>query len=81
MNAAQFCAEYARETESGRITFTKRKVFQFIKIYTYFDTEDFTEENIKRLRMYMVDLYGIGFKYQNREDNPVEKIELPKFVI
>lgn len=82
MDAYQFCAEYGNELQSGRITFRLPVVKTFIKTYTYLEFDDFTDENIKRLRLYMIDLYNNGLSsYSRREENPADKIELPSFVI
>lgn len=81
MNASQFCQIHANETLSGRITFTKRSAFEFIKTYTYYDPSDFSNEMLKRLRWYMVELNYDGFRNHNRTDMPAEKIELSDFIL
>ena len=82
MNAPQYCLEHSKELLSGRITFSKSVTNKFIKTYTYLDVEDFSEEMYKRLRLHMVDLYARGFESYNRDKElPVEKIELPNFVL
>jgi hypothetical protein len=80
MDAYQFCAEYAHETTSGKISFTLNVVNRFINIYTYFTPEYFNKENIKRLRMIMIDYYNEGLSNTRINDLPAEKIELPKFI-
>jgi len=82
MDHMQFCAEYANETASGRIVFSKRVVYNFINTYTYFTPDYFTSEMIKRLRMVMIDYYNQGVYLARiiKEDLDAEKIELPKFV-
>lgn len=82
MNACQYCVEHSKELLSGRITFSKPVTNRFINLYTYFEVSDFNPEMYKRLRLHMVDLYERGFRSENRrEDLPIEKIELPKFVL
>lgn len=81
MDAYQFCAEYAHETHSGRISFSMPVVTKFIIIYTHFTPEYFNKENIKRLRMVMIDYYNEGLSTALKcGNNPAEKIELPKFI-
>lgn len=82
MNAEQFCAEYGHECKNGRISFSKRIVDKFITIYTHLTPNDFNKEMRKRLIIsVMIDMHKSGYSiYQNREDHPIEKIELPKFI-
>jgi len=82
MNAAQYCLEHSKECLNGRISFTKPVVDKFINLYTYLEVSDFDEEMYKRLRLFMIDLYNDGYSVNNRgADLPVEKIELPNFVL
>ncbi len=81
MNAQQFCGEYARESDSGRITFTTATVNKFIKVYTCFNPEDFSKEQIKRIRSLMIDLYDESFKFQHHKEREIEKIELSDFIL
>ena len=83
MNAEQFCAEYGHETRSGRVSFTKKVVENFIDIYTDFSYHDFTKEMTTRLKVsVMIDLYeaGCSYHYLNTPDLPPDKIGLPDFV-
>lgn len=80
MNAEQFCLENGNETLSGRITFSKRAVSNFLKIYTYLSIEDLGEEQLQKLKFFMVDLQSNAYKDYHRNDLPAEKIELPKFI-
>lgn len=80
MNAEQFCAEYGHECRNGRISFTKRVVDRFIRIYTTHSPAEFTDKMRERLKvMVMIDLHTNGYsKYGNRTDLPAEQIELPQ---
>lgn len=83
MNAAQYCGEYAHETKSGRISFTKKVVNNFIDTYTHLNHADFTDEMRERLKTgVMIDLYneGISKYYNAMEELPADKIEIPPFV-
>ena len=80
MNYQQFCAEYAKESDSGRILFPTSVVKKFISIYTHLAYEDFTKEMLVRLRCEMVDYYNQGLSILIKDNLPAEKIELPKFI-
>lgn len=83
MDAAQFCGEYARELDSGRITFSKKRIEEFITTYTYFSPEDFTKEMRNRLAIsVMIDLYKKATEHPfiREPDYEPKKIELPDFI-
>lgn len=83
MNAIEFCGEHAIELSSGKITFSKKHINQFINTYTYLESKDFTKENRNRLVSFlMVNLYNQAIsKYSlaKKEICP-DKIEVPMVV-
>lgn len=82
MTAEQYCNKYGKELLSGRISFYKKDIDRFIKVYTHLDITDFSFEMYKRLRLYMIDLYTIGSSfYYFKNEYPAEKIILPDFVL
>jgi hypothetical protein len=81
LNAAQFCGEYARESDCGRITFSYRVVVTFFTEYTHLKPADFDKEARKRLVIFvMIDLYNDAIRSIVKDNSPKEKIELPEII-
>lgn len=79
MDAYQYCAEYGRETRTGRILFTKIQVDNFISTYTNLEPKIFTKIMRAKLKAFMIDCYNNN-EYIPVNDLPAEKIQLPDYI-
>jgi hypothetical protein len=83
MNAYEFCGNYGRELPSGKVTFSKKHIDQFIDRYTHSDSKSFTKQMRERIKSFLlIDMYNASIgKYSILTDiNDDEKIEIPKIV-
>lgn len=67
MNTVEFCKEKSKESRSGRISFYKKDIYLFIKKFTIYDCNRFSNEGIKRIMFFMINI-----TYSKYGENEIE---------